>query len=80
MRLGALRHGTLGIARGDRGKSKAYRATNYNFFGAPAGSVFSIDRKLEKGSWLDYGMFLQTIMLAARGQQGASRLFEEGSP
>jgi len=61
-------YGTLGIARGDRGKSKAYRATNYNFFGAPAGLVFSIDRKLEKGSWLDYGMFLQTIMLAARAR------------
>lgn len=61
-------YGTLGIGRGDRGKSRAYRATNYNFFGAPVGLVFSIDRKLEKGSWLDYGMFLQTIMLAARAR------------
>ncbi|MFN7085723.1 MAG: nitroreductase [Burkholderiales bacterium] len=61
-------YGTLGIARGDRVKSKAYRATNYNFFGAPVGLVFTIDRKLEKGSWLDYGMFLQTIMLAARAR------------
>ena len=31
------------------------------------GLVFSIDRDLEKGSWLDYGMFLQSIMVAARG-------------
>jgi nitroreductase len=61
-------YGLLGIARGDHAKSKAYRATNYNFFGAPAGLIFSIDRKLEKGSWLDYGMFLQTIMLAARAR------------
>lgn len=61
-------YGTLGIARGDRAKSKAYRATNYNFFGAPAGLIFTIERKLEKGSWLDYGMFLQTIMLAARAK------------
>lgn len=61
-------YSTLGIGRGDHEKSKAYRATNYNFFGAPAGLVFTIDRKLEKGSWLDYGMFLQTIMLAARAQ------------
>lgn len=59
-------YGTLGIARGDREKSRAYRATNYNFFGAPVGLIFTIDRKLEKGSWLDYGMFLQTLMLAAR--------------
>ena len=61
-------YGTLGIGRGDREKSKAYRATNYNFFGAPVGLIFTIDRKLEKGSWLDYGMFLQTIMLAARAR------------
>jgi nitroreductase len=61
-------YGTLGIGRGDHEKSKAYRATNYNFFGAPAGLVFTIDRGLEKGSWLDYGMFLQTIMLAARAR------------
>lgn len=61
-------YGTLGIGRGDHDKSKAYRATNYNFFGAPAGLVFTIDRKLEKGSWLDYGMFLQTLMLAARAR------------
>ncbi|MDP1716644.1 MAG: nitroreductase family protein, partial [Burkholderiales bacterium] len=45
-------YGTLGIGRGDHGKSRAYRATNYDFFGAPAGLVFTIDRRLEKGSWL----------------------------
>jgi nitroreductase len=61
-------YGTLGIGRGDHEKSKAFRAGNYNFFGAPAGLVFTIDRKLDKGSWLDYGMFLQTIMLAARAR------------
>jgi nitroreductase len=61
-------YGTLGIGRGDLEKSKAYRARNYDFFGAPAGLVFSIDRKLERGSWLDYGMFIQTIMLAARAR------------
>jgi len=61
-------YGLLGIGRGDHEKSKAYRASNYDFFGAPAGLIFTIDRKLEKGSWLDYGMFLQTIMLAARAR------------
>jgi nitroreductase len=61
-------YGTLEIGRGDHAKSKAYRAGNYNFFGAPAGLVFTIGRKLEIGSWLDYGMFLQTIMLAARAR------------
>ena len=61
-------YGTLDIGRGDREKSKAYRATNYDFFGAPAGLIYTIDRRLEIGSWLDYGMFLQTIMLAARAR------------
>lgn len=61
-------YGTLEIARGEHAKSKAYRASNYNFFGAPVGLVFSIDRNLEIGSWLDYGMFLQTIMLGARAR------------
>ena len=61
-------YGTLGIGRGDREKSKTYRARNYDFFGAPVGLVFTIDRRLEIGSWLDYGMFLQTIMLAARSR------------
>ena len=61
-------YSTLGIARGEHEKSKAYRARNYNFFGAPAGLVFTIGRELERGSWLDYGMFLQTLMLAARAR------------
>ena len=61
-------YGMLGIGKGDHEKSKAYRASNYTFFGAPAGLVFTIDRILEKGSWLDYGMFLQTVMLAARAR------------
>lgn len=61
-------YGLLGIGRGDVEKSKAYRATNYNFFGAPAGLILAIDRKLEVGSWFDYGMFAQTLMLAARAR------------
>jgi nitroreductase len=57
----------LSIGRGDYEKARAYRVTNYQFFGAPVGMVFTIDRRLELGSWLDYGMFLQNIMVAARG-------------
>ncbi|MBV8601965.1 MAG: nitroreductase [Candidatus Eremiobacteraeota bacterium] len=60
-------YGLLGIARGEKDRMKAQRAKNYNFFGAPVGMVFSIDKRLEIGSWMDYGMFLQSIMLAARG-------------
>lgn len=60
-------YGTLGIQRGEKDRMKAQRSTNYNFFGAPVGLVFTIDRRLEKGSYLDYGLFLQSIMVAARG-------------
>ena len=61
-------YSTLGIGRGDHEKSKAYRASNYIFFGAPAGLVLTIDRTLEVGSWFDYGLFAQTLMLAARAR------------
>ena len=56
-----------GVARGDRAAGQRQRGRNYAFFGAPVGLVFTIDRDLEQGSWLDYGMFLQGLMVAARG-------------
>ncbi|NGM23149.1 nitroreductase [Roseomonas stagni] len=57
-----------GIGRGDTQAAHAQRARNFDFFGAPVGLFFSIDRDMEQGSWLDYGMFLQSIMLAARAE------------
>jgi nitroreductase len=59
---------TLGIGRDDKGAMHRQHGRNFEFFGAPVGLIFSIDRDLEQGSWLDYGMFLQSIMLAARGE------------
>jgi nitroreductase len=59
-------YGLLGITKGDHAKMKAQRAQNYRFFGAPVGMIFTIDNRLEIGSWLDYGMFLQNIMISAR--------------
>ena len=56
----------LGIARGEKEKMARQLARNYVFFGAPVGLLFTIDRDLEIGSWLDYGMFLENIMIAAR--------------
>jgi len=61
-------YGKLGIAKGDKDKMLAQQARNYLFFDAPVGIIFTIDRVLEIGSWLDYGMFLQNIMVAARGR------------
>jgi nitroreductase len=57
----------LGIGKGDAARMRAQHARNYDFFGAPAGLFFSMDRDMEVGSWLDCGMFVQNVMLAARG-------------
>ncbi len=61
-------YGLLGITKGDKDKMLAQQARNYLFFDAPVGMIFTIDRVLEIGSWLDYGMFLENIMVAARGR------------
>jgi len=59
-------YGHLGIGKGDRAASAAQAMRNFAFFDAPVGLFFFIDAALERGSWLDYGMFLQSLMLAAR--------------
>jgi nitroreductase len=56
----------LGIEKGDKAKMKAQHRRNFEFFSAPAGAIFTIHRDLNTGSWLDYGMFLQNVMLLAR--------------
>jgi len=57
----------LGIEKGDHGATARQHGRNYEFFGAPVVLIFTIDQDLQTGSWLDYGMFLQTIMIGARG-------------
>lgn len=58
----------LGLTRENKAGMHAQHGRNYVFFDAPVGLIFTIDRVLEQGSWLDYGMFLQGIMIAARGR------------
>lgn len=58
----------LGIGRADKARMHAQHGRNYAFFDAPVGMIFSIERVLQTGSWLDYGMFLQNVMVAARGR------------
>ncbi|MCV2370099.1 nitroreductase [Roseateles oligotrophus] len=60
-------YGLLGLAKTDRAGMHAQHGRNYRFFDAPVGLMFTIDRVMQQGSWLDYGMFLQNIMIAARG-------------
>lgn len=58
----------LGIKRGEHDRITAQRNKNFEFFGAPVGLIFSIDSRLGRGSWLDYGMYVQGVMLAARAR------------
>ncbi|MEM1038193.1 MAG: nitroreductase [Pseudomonadota bacterium] len=67
-KVGVDLYGLLGIAKGDGDKMFAQHKRNYLFFDAPVGLFFTIHEDLEIGSWLDYGMFLQNIMIAARGR------------
>jgi nitroreductase len=61
-------YGLLGIAKGDTERMREQQARNYAHFDAPVGLVFTIDRVMGRGSWLDYGMFVQSIMIAARAR------------
>jgi len=61
-------YGLLGIAKGDKPRMHEQHGRNYVFFDAPVGLMFTIDRVMQQGSWLDYGMFLQNIMVAARAR------------
>jgi nitroreductase len=61
-------YGLLGIGKADQDRMHTQHARNYHFFDAPVGLIFTIDRLMEQGSWLDYGMFLQAVMTAARAR------------
>ena len=61
-------YGLLGITKGDKDKMHAQHRKNFEAFGAPICLFFTIDKELGKGSMLDYGMFLQNLMIAARGE------------
>jgi nitroreductase len=61
-------YGLLGIQKGDREASFRQSARNFKFFDAPVGLFFTVDAYLGRGSWLDAGMFIQTVMLAARAE------------
>jgi len=61
-------YGLLGIHKSDKAGMHRQHGRNYEFFGAPVALMFTISRTLGQGSWLDYGMFLQSVMVAARGR------------
>jgi nitroreductase len=62
-------YGIAGIARGDMEGRKRQSLLNYTFFGAPVGLFFTMDRRFVYGSWIDVGMFMQNVMVLARGYE-----------
>lgn len=59
-------YSAVGIKKEDLAQRKIQWFKNYEFFGAPVGLFFFLDKRMDKGSWLDMGMFIQNTMLAAR--------------
>ncbi|APV48580.1 hypothetical protein BWI17_02080 [Betaproteobacteria bacterium GR16-43] len=60
-------YGLMGIQKGDFEATEKQRRRNYDFFDAPVGLLFTLDEDLEIGSWLDLGIFIGAVMIAARG-------------
>lgn len=79
--LGKDMYGRIGIPRGDEAATWRQWGRNWSFFDAPVGLVFTIDKDLDAMSFMDVGMFMQTLMLAAKDRgldtcaQGAWNLF-----
>lgn len=65
--LGKAMYGLMGIGKGETEKMAAQRRRNFELFGAPVGVFVTVGKPLGHGSWLDAGMFMQTLMIAARG-------------
>ncbi|MAZ02761.1 MAG: hypothetical protein CMN56_06450 [Sneathiella sp.] len=61
-------YGLLGIEKGDRERTAKQSKRNFIFFDAPVGLFFTVDSYLMRGSWFDAGLYMQTVMLAARGE------------
>jgi nitroreductase len=61
-------YGVLGLGKSDKAGMHAQHQQNFKFFGAPVGLMFTMEKVMGRGSLVDYGMFLQNIMLAARAR------------
>jgi nitroreductase len=65
-KLGKDMYSLIGIPKGDQVANWAQWGRNYKFFDAPVGLIFTIDKELDAMSFVDLGMFMQTLMLAAK--------------
>ena len=67
-KVGFALYDLLGIGKGDRSEMQRQHGRNFTFFDAPVALFFTMNRILEQGSWLDSGMFIQNVMLAAKAR------------
>ena len=67
-KIGLDLYGLLGIGKDDKARMKEQTDRNYLFFDAPVGFIFTMDRQLGRGMFIDYGMFLGNLMTAARAR------------
>ena len=67
-KIGFDLYGLLNIKKDEKQRMIEQMGKNFDFFGAPVGLIFTIDRNLGQGSWLDYGFFLQNIAISARAR------------
>jgi nitroreductase len=65
-RVGEMMYAAVNIPREDKKGRLNFFSRNWEFFGAPTGLIFCIDRQMQQGQWSDLGMFMQSIMLLAR--------------
>jgi len=75
-RVGEAMYATMNIPREDKAARLQFFSRNWEFFGAPVGLVFTMDRQMQEGQWADLGMFMQNIMLLAR-EKGLSTCPQE---
>jgi nitroreductase len=66
--LGKALYSLVGVAKGDAAAAKAQQARNYQFFDAPVGLFFTLHKNQQYGAWIDMGTFLQSVMIATRGE------------
>ena len=67
-KIGWDMYGLLGIAKGEHARMHRQHGRNFEFFGAPVGLFFTMDRSMRSGSLIDVGMFMQDVMVAARAR------------
>lgn len=66
-KLGWDMYGLLNIAKGEREKTYKQHGRNFDLFDAPVGLFFHMDERFERGSFIDMGLFIENVMISARG-------------